>query len=149
MTTAAAALVIDSTPAPALASEAVTLTGYLGSDREIRWTPERTEIRKRRNRIALMDEEVEVTIPGRPYAVLSLATPERVQGQWKTTWHRLVCWNVYRTMEHIAVRLGRKGDHVQVQGHRETVQLETGKTLTQIVIDDFRILRHKIHEEQP
>lgn len=132
---------------PSATQPSLTLTGFLGSDREIRWTPERTEIRIRKNRIAQVKEEYEVTIPARPYAVLSLATQEREGGQWKTTWHRLVVWNVYRTMEHFGALLGRKGDRVTATGHRETVELDNGRTLTQIVVRDLRILQHKVHEE--
>jgi single-stranded DNA-binding protein len=125
----------------------VTLTGFLGSDREIRWTPERTEVRIRKHKIAQVKEAYEVTIPARPYAVLSMATQKREGSQWKTTWHRLVVWNVYRTMEHFAALLGRKGDRITVTGYREIVELDNGHPLTQIVVQDLRILQHKIHEE--
>lgn len=124
----------------------LTLTGLLGCDREIRWTEERAVLRTRYNDVAEMDEEYEVTIPARAYAVLSLATQQKVDGRWQTVWHRLLVWDVYQTLATVAVRIARKGDQVQATGRMETVTFPgrdgSGHCVTQLVVESLSILQN-------
>lgn len=129
----------------------ITLTGFLGSDREIRFTQGRTRTATRYNEIAEMEEEYEVTTSGREYAVLSLATQQLVAGQWKTVWLRLIVWNLGQGMQWWNVRLARKGDRVRVTGRLETSRF-TGddgaeRELTQVVVETYQCLRPKVRSE--
>ena len=54
-----------------------TLIGFLGKDREIRITRERTYTKTVHNKVIDGDEEIEVHVPSRSYMKLSLATHER------------------------------------------------------------------------
>ena len=118
----------------------LTLTGYLGGDREIRDTRTRTKTIRVKNPVAECFDEAEVTTRSREYARLSLATHRRVEGQWQTTWHQLVVWNVDR-MEHFNVRMARKGEKVTVTGHQESYEFigEDGRprTIERFIVESF------------
>jgi len=131
----------------------VTLTGYLGRDREIKATRTRTfEVPEREHfgddDFSFLLPPREVTAGGHEFVVLSLATHERVDGKWTTRWHRLVAWNTERPALHPA-RLCRKGDKVRITGRRDSFTYERdGETHTihQIVLDDLTILKTKAPE---
>ncbi len=133
-------------------SNSVTLTGYLGRDCELRTTAERTVTRTRWNPIAEMDDPVEVTLPSRTYAVLSLATHHYLDGHRQTRWHRLIAWHADR-MDRRALRIAGKGWQVRVTGREETFTLTaddgTQREIRQIVVEEFRILRVKPRREHP
>ena len=139
--------------------DTLTLTGYLGKDPEIRETQERTYTREvhraplifehngvrtydRPSDIAEEPAEYDVTIPSREFAVLSLATHDWVGRERITTWHRIVVWNVDR-LEHIGVRIARKGSRVEITGRRTSFETRDGRTLEQIELTSFRILKLK------
>ena len=139
----------------------ITLTGYLGNNREIRWTKEtvRTTVRKvdelpRYEGFDLeeLTDEVEVTIPARPYAVLSLPQQQKNGNRWETVWVRLIVWDLYRGTTQMPVLLARKGDKVRVTGHMETVTFIGGdgneRTMTQLVVSTFSILESKFNRDQ-
>jgi single-stranded DNA-binding protein len=131
-----------------MSTDLVTLTGYLGKDREDRQTKERTRIATYTNEIAEMTEEYEVTVRPRDYLVLSLATHRNGQ----TTWNRLIVWSPERTgLSH--VRLGRKGDLVKVTGRPESFRYTaadgTQREVSQIVVVSYKPLRIKIRHEAP
>ena len=136
---------------------AVTLTGYLGQDREIRQTQERTyerwvpttfdlhlEDKVERDDVVLWDRG-EHTVPSREYALLSLATHRFQDGAQVTTWHRIVAFNLDRH-EHLPVRLCRKGDRVRITGRPSTFKTADGRTIDQIELDRLEILRGKAPE---
>jgi len=136
---------------------AVTLTGYLGQDRQIRQTQERTyerwmpttfdlhlEDKVQRDDVVLWDRG-EHTVPAREYALLSLATHRFQDGAQVTTWHRIVAWNLDRH-EHLPVRLCRKGDRVRITGRPSTFTTADGRTIDQIELDRLEILRGKAPE---
>jgi single-stranded DNA-binding protein len=136
---------------------AVTLTGYLGQDRQIRQTQERTyerwvpttfdlhlEDKVERDDVVLWDRG-EHTVPSREYALLSLATHRFQDGAQVTTWHRIVAWNPDRH-EHLPVRLCRKGDRVRITGRPSTFKTADGRTIDQIELDRLEILRGKAPE---
>ena len=136
---------------------AVTLTGYLGQDRQIRQTQERTyerwvpttfdlhlEDKVERDDVVLWDRG-EHTVPSREYALLSLATHRFQDGAQVTTWHRIVAFNLDRH-EHLPVRLCRKGDRVRITGRPSTFKTADGRTIDQIELDRLEILRGKAPE---
>jgi len=136
---------------------AVTLTGYLGQDRQIRQTQERTyerwmpttfdlhlESKVERDDVVLWDRG-EHTVPSREYALLSLATHRFRDGAQVTTWHRIVAFNLDRH-EHLPVRLCRKGDRVRITGRPSTFKTADGRTIDQIELDRLEILRGKAPE---
>ena len=127
----------------------ITLTGYLGRDREIRDTAPRTLTMERFNEIAEMPEEYDVTVRSREYALLSLATHEGRNGSRRTVWHRLIAWNVDR-MDRMPVRLARKGDLVRVTGRRETFRFTDDdgqeQEVNQVVVEDLVFLRKRARE---
>ncbi|MCP3962398.1 MAG: single-stranded DNA-binding protein [bacterium] len=137
--------------------DTLTLTGYLGKDPEIRETQERTLTRQalgpqlifehaglrlpdRAGDIAEEPAEYDVTVPPRAYAVFSLATHSWAGAKRITTWHRIVVWNVER-LEHIGVRIARKGSKVEITGRRTSFETRDGHTLEQIELTNFRILQ--------
>jgi single-stranded DNA-binding protein len=136
---------------------AVTLTGYLGQDREIRATQERTctafvpTTFEFHHADKIEHDEVdylevgEHTIPSREYALLSLATHRWQDGAQITTWHRIIAWNLDRH-EYQAVRLCRKGDRVRITGRPSTFTTRDGRKIDQIVLDNLEILRNKAPE---
>ena len=130
----------------------ITLKGHLGSDREYRETRERTKTVTRWNEVAEMHEEYDVTIPSRTYARLSLATQARVDGRWETVWHQLVVWDVDR-MDYIGVRIGRKGDRVEVTGYEETWRFKGDdgeeREIRRIVVTSYRCIRPRRAPEHP
>ncbi len=136
-------------------NQTVTLTGYLGNDPVIGETEPRTWTRSTTNccklqlgdtvqpdDFALLDGEEDVTAPAREYALLNLATHQQIAGRRRTTWHRIVAWNVDRT-EHRAVRLSRKGDQVRVTGRRTWFKTRHGRTVQQIQLERLEIVRNK------
>ncbi|MCP3963621.1 MAG: hypothetical protein GY719_37775, partial [bacterium] len=90
--------------------------------------------------IAEEPAEYDVTVPARAYAVLSLATHSWVGKERITTWHRVVVWNVDR-LEHLGVRIARKGSKVEITGCRTSFETRDGWTLEQIELSSFRILQ--------
>ena len=138
----------------------ITLEGYLGNDRDLRETQERTyttthpatHLEYHRGGVMQYDEvleevgEYEVTVPSRQYAVLSVAEHSWENGQRKTTWHRVIVWNVDRH-EHFAVRLARRGDKVRITGRQTTFVARKGKnkgqTIVQIELIKLEILQTK------
>ena len=140
-----------------MTSTAVTLTGYLGQNRQIRETKERTytafvpttfefhhadEIHH--DEVAFLDLG-DFTVPSREYALLSLATHRWQAGEQTTTWHRIVVWNLDRH-EHLPVRLSRKGDRVRITGRPTTFTTRDGRKIEQIELDRLEILRNKAPE---
>ncbi len=138
-------------------TDTITLTGYPGKDPEIRDTAERTITLRERHQSCVFEyagtcspdrpqditeepAEYDFTLPTREYAVLSLAT-HRWEGRERiTTWHRVVVWNVDR-MEHIGVRLARKGSRVEITGRRTSFIAQVGRTVEQIEASHLRILQ--------
>jgi single-stranded DNA-binding protein len=127
----------------------LTLIGFLGKNREIRATRERTDTFTRYNPVAESDDTYEVTHPSRDFARLSLA--ERTGGA--TRWHQLVVWDLDRHQDARAVRLARKGDLVQVTGRRETYRYTSAAgephEIEQLVVESFSIRRPKPRCEYP
>jgi single-stranded DNA-binding protein len=128
-------------------SSSITLIGYLGKDREIRQTQERTFTASHYNAVAEMKEEYDVRVPPRDFIRLSLATRE--EGNSAPTWHQLVVWSPdHRGFRNI--RLARKGDLVKVTGRLDTFRYtKDGRTqeLQQIVVETFQLLKLKIRHE--
>ena len=138
---------------------AVTLTGFLGQNREIRETKERTYTRRepatrlefhRAGELQYEDVlenegEHDVTVGSREYALLSLATHRWQDGSQITSWHRIIAWNLDRH-EHLPVRLCRKGDRVRITGRPTTFTTGDGRTIEQIELDRLEILRNKAPE---
>ena len=140
-------------------NDTLTLTGYLGKDPEIRDTQERTftwqtpaqrlifehagvTIADRADDIAEEAAEYDVTVPSREYALFSLATHTWEGRERITTWHRVVVWNVGR-LEHLGVRIARKGSRVEITGRRTSFETRDGRTLEQIEASNLRILQLK------
>ena len=140
-------------------NDSITLTGYLGKDPEVRETEERTYTREvhraplifehngvrtydRPSDIAEEPAEYDVTVPSREYAVASLATHSWVKGKRITQWHRIVVWNLER-MGFGGIRIARKGSKVEVTGRATSFKTRDGKTLEQIEVTTFRILKLK------
>ncbi|HEX4305980.1 MAG TPA: hypothetical protein VHZ54_08100, partial [Solirubrobacterales bacterium] len=96
-----------------------TLTGYLGKDRELRSTKERTFMTTVYNEVAEMEESYEVTTQPREYLIFSLAAHDRS----KTVWHRLILWAPWERGFRNAL-MGRKGDRVTVTGYFETFEFQ-------------------------
>ena len=128
----------------------LTLIGYLGKDREVRETRERTKIRTVHNPVTESDEEIEVTIPSRSYLKLSLAAHELTREGRVTRWHDLVLWNPHHCSGVHPAYLARKGNRVQVTGVFEDYQFETpdGDTICRrhFVVESFRLLEIKCPE---
>jgi single-stranded DNA-binding protein len=130
----------------------LTLTGYLGADREIRSTRERSYTATRYE--SLIDEKIdyEVTVPSRDYIRFSLATHQRVHGTWQTVWHRVLCWNADRTAN-AAARLLRKGDKVRLTGYIEeysyTDRDGNPRTARHLILQNLEILKIKSAREIP
>jgi len=128
---------------------ATTLTGWLGRDREVRYTQERTFEQEFHNELVEMDEVREVTISPREFLVLSLGVGK--VGQRKK-WHRLVIWSPEQQgLDY--VHLARKGDLVRITGRRETFRFtaKDGKKIVirQIVVKTFKVLKLKVRQELP
>ena len=138
-------------------NDIITLTGYLGKDPEIRGTKERTytwqtparklifehrgvQTLDRDDDVAEAPVKYDVTVPSRDFAVLSLATHHWDGTKRITTWHRIVVWNVDR-LEHIGVRIARKGSRVEITGRRTSFETREGQVLEQIELTNFRILQ--------
>jgi single-stranded DNA-binding protein len=129
---------MNTTDAPA-----ITLTGYLGKDREVKTTATRTEIRTYTEYNPVIDgeeeREVEITRGGREYLLLNLASHRGKDENRTTTWHTLVVWNPERLS---GTRLARKGDCVTVTGRPETYRYTDGngeeRTLHRFVVETFR-----------
>jgi len=128
------------------APQTSTLIGYLGKDREIRFTRERNYTRTVHNDVIDGEEEIEVYVPARNYMKLSLATHERSASGPVTRWHDLILWNPSPEAS-----LARKGDQLQVTGRLEEYEFETreGETRTGVhfVVQSLRFLRRKIRCE--
>jgi single-stranded DNA-binding protein len=128
------------------APQTSTLIGYLGKDREIRTTRERTYTKTVHNKVIDGDEEIEVHVPSRTYMKLSLATHERSASGTVTRWHDVIVWNPSPEAS-----LARKGDQIQVTGRREEYEFQTpdGETRTGVhfVVESLRFLRRKIRHE--
>ena len=130
----------------------VTLTGYLGANREIRETRERSYTARRYD--SMTDELVdhEVTVPSRDYIRFSLATHCRVNGSWQTLWHRVICWNAERVANR-CVRILRKGDKVRVTGYveeyRYTDRNGESRTARHLILSKLQLLKAKPARELP
>jgi single-stranded DNA-binding protein len=120
----------------------VTLTGYLGSDREIRLKDGLTRVAYFWNPVAECYEQREVTLPPREYARLSLATHRWEQGRRITTWHQLAVWNLERP-EFFCVRMARKGDRVTVRGCFRSFIGNDGREHTHFIVTAYKLLRIK------
>lgn len=121
------------------------LIGYIGRNRQVRQTRERTHTATFYNEVAEMKEEYDVRVPPRDYIVLSLATHHGSE----TIWRRLVVWSPDTTgLSH--VRLARKGDRVEVTGRPETFSYldkdGNPQELRQIVVESYRPLKLKSPE---
>ena len=138
----------------------ITLTGYLGRDRQIRETQQRTVVRRQpptRLEFHLGDfkryEDVlfesawhEETIPSREYAVLALATHQWKDGKDETIWHRVIVWNPDR--DHRNVRFCRKGDRVEITGRKSSFRTHDGRIIPQIELVNLKTLKTKSPEVQ-
>ncbi len=120
----------------------ITLTGYLGRDREIRTTHQRTYTARYYDQVTEGWTESEITLATREYALLSVATRE---GR-KTTWHRVICWNVERPGTS-GVKLARRGDKVKITGRKEifTWTDDSGEEqeIEQLILQDFQLIQPK------
>ncbi len=143
-------------------NDPITLTGYLGKDPEIRDTRERTLTLRERPATLIFEHngaqvtdrtydlceepaEYDVTPPTREYAVFSLAVHRWEGGRRKTSWHRVIVWNVDR-IEHMGVRIARKGSKVEVTGRPTSYTFRDEKaekevTLEQIEATTVRLLQ--------
>jgi len=123
-----------------------TLIGFLGKDREIRITRERTYTKTVHNKVIDGDEEIEVHVPSRSYMKLSLATHERSASGTVTRWHDLIVWNPSPEAS-----LARKGDQIEVTGRLEEYEFETAdgeiRTCVHFVVASLRFLRRKIRHQ--
>jgi single-stranded DNA-binding protein len=130
----------------------ITLIGYLGRDREIRTTRQRTYTARYWNAVAEDWTETEVTPPTRDYALLSLATHHGTNGHRKTSWHRVICWNAQRP-EAKGIRIARRGDKVKVTGHREifswTDEQGQRRETEQLILTNFQFIEPKARVEAP
>lgn len=128
----------------------LTLTGYLGADREIRTTRERTGTARHYNPVIDDWEEHDWSASGRSYARLSLATHKKTASGWQSAWHQLVVWNV-DAMDRVNVRLARKGDRVRITGRPEvfTYTDETGteRKLHRVIVETYELLQPKVTRE--
>jgi len=136
----------------------ITLTGYLGRNRQIRETQERTVARRqpptrlefhlgdfKRYEDVLFDSAWhEDTIPSREYAVLSLATHQWKDGKDTTIWYRVIVWNSHR--DHRNVRLCRKGDRVKITGRQSSFRTHDGRSIPQIELVNLETLKTKSPE---
>jgi single-stranded DNA-binding protein len=124
----------------------LTLEGFLGKDRTILETRERTYTATSWNEVAEQAEEYEATVPSREFARLSLASHHWEAGRRVTRWHQLVVWNVedgrFRN-----VLLARKGDRVRVTGRVEQRRFigrdGVERTARQVVVESFHLVRIK------
>jgi single-stranded DNA-binding protein len=129
-----------------------TLEGFLGKDRRILGTRERTYTAMRYNDLAGREVETEITVPSRDFARLSLATHRWKSGRQETRWHQLVVWNVDEPRWQ-NLRLARKGDRVRVTGRLERRRF-TGadgepREVEQFVVESFSLVRIKPRREFP
>jgi len=122
----------------------VTLEGYIGRDREIRYARSRTIEHDACER---SDAEFEYVIPpssfttrSKEYIVLSIATHHRTRRESFTKWHRLIVWNTDRAGILHPARLCRKGTKVRIIGRRETFTTEDGRIVEQIIVQDLQLL---------
>ena len=136
----------------------ITLTGYLGQDRQIRETQERTVVRiqpptrlefhlgdyKRYDDVLFESARHEETLPSREYSVLSLATHQWKGGKNETTWHRVIVWNPDR--DHRNVRLCRKGDKVKITGRKSSFRTHDGRLIPQVELVNLETLKTKSPE---
>ena len=142
--------------------ETRTLTGYLGSDLEIRTLPERSELRERTVReeappahlarrysyyydqLPVLTEEFEIRIPERSFGKLMLAVHRKVLGGWATEWHRLVIEKPESVAMQNVRLFGQKGNRVQVTGRvrkiRFTDREGQERCLTELVVTHFHLL---------
>lgn len=128
----------------------LTLTGYLGADREIRSTRQRTGTGSRYNPVIDDWEAYDYTTTSRSYARLSLAARKKTASGWETTWHQLVVWDA-DGMDRVNVRIARKGDRVRITGRPEvftyTDEAGTERQLHRIIVDTFQLLQPKVTRE--
>jgi len=124
----------------------VILIGYLGRPVERRNTATRTVTVERANEIAETVDTYEYETRSREFGVFSVATHTGHGATRTTTWNRCIVWNLDR-IEHLALRLAKGGERVEVTGRWElfTFQDQHGQdvTLRHLVVTDFRILGHK------
>ena len=130
----------------------ITIEGFLGKDRELRETPDRTCLGSRWNEVAEMNEPYEFTVRGREFIRLSLAEKVVTPRGTETRWHSLVAWDLHRQSV-AGIRLARKGDRVRITGRREKYGFTTPngeyRENVQVVIESFQFLKHKIRHEAP
>ena len=139
-------------------TDPLTLTGYLGKAPQRRQTRTRTSARTVTHKEHFVFEyagktiydaddvledraEYDVTSQPRTYTVLSLATHHWEAGGRVTTWHRIVAWNSDR--DHRGIHFLRKGDQVQITGRPTTFETVDGRSLRQIELTRFRVIRAK------
>ena len=123
----------------------VTLTGFLGRKPEIKTTRTITREIPERRRSDDTHEYIRPAdsyeIPGKEFLTASLATHHRENGQQKTTWHRLVVWNVDRDLSRRRpATICRKGSKVKITGRRTSFETEDGRTVEQIEVDEWKII---------
>jgi single-stranded DNA-binding protein len=134
----------------------VTLTGYLGKDRENKTTATRTQIRTFTWHNPVIDgpeeREVEITRGGRDYLLLNLATHQGTGAKRSTVWHTLVVWHPEQSNVSGA-RLARKGDLITVTGRPETYRYTDAngeeRALHRFVVETFRFKSLKPRQEVP
>jgi len=87
------------------------------------------------------DPELRHTTNGNAVANFSLATNQRIKGEERTEWHRIVCWAKLAEMvaEHV-----QKGSSVLVTGELRTRDWEdnegTKRYTTEVHVRDFRFV---------
>ena len=131
----------------------VTLTGYLGRDRETCLTRQPDDPEKqartieRYNPIAEDVDRFQIPIRRREYARISLALPRRVGGQWTTRWVTCIFWDVYEEAPR-QLLMARKGDRVRVTGYwtmfRTTDPNGQVRELDRFILTSFERLRLKV-----
>jgi single-strand DNA-binding protein len=108
-----------------LSMNIVILTGRLGKDPELRYTPK-----------------------GVAYCRFTLATTERYSGQTKTLWNDIVAWG---KLAEICGKHLSKGAKIGIRGRiaKSTWEKEGAKrTTTEIVIDELEFLGEKHQADQ-
>ena len=146
-------------------SDILTLTGYLGKDREVCFTQEKTKLIRvkvedpagepRHELSHLLPElydEREITVGGREYIKLSLAVHGYRDGRKTTTWYQCIRWNTDGA-EWFNVQFARKGYKVRITGRPYTYTFtdEAGRRqrIERIEILRFEILKRKPAPERP
>ncbi len=129
------------------AKPTITLTGFLGKDRQLLETRSKTKVISVWREVAEMFEEVEITEEPREYIRLSLAVRERGTKGFETRWVNLIAWDLHRTAV-AGLRLTRGGDRIEITGTEESYRFTTPtgeeREFRYVSVATFKNLRRKI-----